>query len=262
MRRTTVAAIFDLDKTILATSSAFAMHGPFRRAGLLSWSDALTSTLVQLPYILFGEGDQRNARIKAQLGKISHGWRLESVREIVNAATESALRPLCYVDALDEIAIHRAAGHAVVIASASPEPLIEPLAALLDADFMLATKVEIVDGHLTGELDDFNHGRVKALAVERLAASQGWDLEHCWAYSDSISDLPLLEVVGRPVTVNPDRLLRKLARQRGWPIRHFSRTVRLRRSQVAAPIIGLLGITVAGIVLRSAIGRTGITSRR
>lgn len=262
MGRTTVAAIFDLDKTILATSSALAMHGPLRRAGLLSWSDALASTFVQLPYLLFGEGDQRNARIKAQLGRISHGWHMESVREIVVAATESALRPLCYVDALDEIAVHHAAGHAVVIASASPEPLVEPLAALLDADFVLATKVQIVDGHLTGELDDFNHGRVKALAVERLATSQGWDLKQCWAYSDSISDLPLLEVVGRPVTVNPDRLLRKLAKERDWPVRHFARTVRLRRSQVAAPIVGLLAIAGVGIALRLAIGHKGSVSRR
>ncbi|MDO5728611.1 MAG: HAD family hydrolase [Actinomycetaceae bacterium] len=253
MARATVAAIFDLDKTILATSSALAMHGPLRRAGLLSWSDAFTSTLVQLPYLLIGEGDQRNAMMKSQLGRISHGWNVEFVRQIVNAATESALHPRCYVDALDEIAIHRAAGHAIVIASASPEPLVEPLAALLNADFVLATKVEIVDGRLTGELDDFNHGRVKALAVERLAASQNWDLAECWAYSDSISDLPLLEVVGRPVTVNPDRPLRKLAKERNWPIRHFSRTVRLRRSQVAGPVIGILGVVATGFALRSAV---------
>lgn len=245
-----VAAIFDLDKTIVATSSAFAMHGPLRKAGFLSRSDALASTLVQLPYLLFGEAEERNARMRAQLERISHGWNAESVRDIVRSATSTSLHPLCYVDALDAIEMHRASGHAIVIASASPAPLVDPLAAILGADFTLATRVEIVDGHLTGQLADFNHGRVKALAVERLAQQQEWDLTECWAYSDSISDLPLLELVGRPVAVNPDRQLRKFAKERNWPIRSFTRTVRLRRSRIAIPTVGLAGIIMAGLVAR------------
>ncbi|MDO5719622.1 MAG: HAD-IB family hydrolase [Actinomycetaceae bacterium] len=250
-----VAAVFDLDKTIVATSSALAMHGPLRKAGFLSRSDALASTLVQLPYLLFGEAEDRNARMRAQLARISHGWNAESVREIVRAATSSSLHPLCYIDALDAIEMHRAAGHAIVIASASPAPLVDPLAAILGADFTLATQVEIVNGRLTGQLDDFNHGGVKAIAVERLAQQQGWDLSQCWAYSDSISDLPLLELVGRPVAVNPDRQLRKVAKERNWAIRSFTRTVRLRRYRIALPAVGLIGFILAGLAARHQLSR-------
>lgn len=231
------AAIFDLDKTVLATSSALALQGALRRAGLLTRRNAAKSTLSQLPYLLWGEGEARNNRIRRELGRISHGWNIEFLDEVVAAATRCEVHPLCYVEALDQIAVHRAAGHAVVIASASPLPLIEPLGKLLNADFVLATTVEVADGKLTGEVNEFNHGQAKARAVQHLAQRQGWDLRNCWAYSDSASDLPLLELVGNPVAVNPDRTLRSVARTRGWTIRHFSRTLRLRPARVAAPAL-------------------------
>ncbi|MDO5722012.1 MAG: HAD-IB family hydrolase [Actinomycetaceae bacterium] len=242
------AAIFDLDKTIIATSSALAMQAPLRRAGMLSRSDAVRSVITQIPYLLWGEAEARNDRIRMEMGRISHGWSLKSLNEVVTAAVSTAVKPYCYVDALDAIALHRASGHSIVIASASPQPLVEPLGELLEADFILATQVEVDQGRLTGGIDSFNHGKLKAAAVARLAQSQGWNLEQCWAYSDSISDLPLLELVGHPVTVNPDRSLRTIARERRWPIREFSKTVRLRPSRVAAPVVGVSAAFAAGAI--------------
>lgn len=242
------AAIFDLDKTIIATSSALAMQGPLRRAGMLSRKDAARSLLSQVPYLMFGEAQARNDRIRAELGRISHGWSISALNDVVRAASGSAIKPHCYLDALDAIALHRASGHAIVIASASPQPLVEPLSELLGADFILATQVEVADGKLTGEVDNFNHGKLKAAAVQRLAQKQGWHLAQCWAYSDSLSDLPLLELVGHPVTVNPDRALRAIARERGWPIRQFTRTVRLRPARVAIPVAATSAAFTAGAV--------------
>lgn len=242
---TAIAAIFDLDKTILATSSTMTMHGPLRRAGLLSRSDTARSILSQIPYLVWGEGEKRNDRIKTELGRIARGWNLATLNQTIIAATKASMHPQCYVDALDTIAFHKAVGHRIVVASASPQPLVEPIANLLEADFTLATQVGVEDGKLTGEVADFNHGRLKAAAVSRLADKQGWDLEQCWAYSDSISDLPLLELVGHPVAVNPDRALRHIATERDWRIRHFTRTLKLQPSRIALPIMGVVSTNIA-----------------
>lgn len=241
------AAIFDLDKTILATSSAMAMRGPLQRAGMLTPWDAWYATLSQLPYLLFGEAEKRNLRIRTQLGKLAAGWSIDLLTEVARAAADSAMHPMCYVEALREMKLHRAAGFKIVVASASPSPFVEPLADLLGADHVLATRVTVEDGKLTGEVADFNHGELKAQAVQRLADQQGWDLAECWAYSDSYSDLALLELVGHPVAVNPDRALRQVARSEDWPIRRFNRTVRLRHHRYAAPAI--TGVAVVGLVV-------------
>lgn len=237
MRTFKRAAIFDLDKTILATSTTMAMHRPLRKAALLTRSDAVSSTLRHLPYLVIGEGEERNNRMKAELGRISNGWSLASLRNVAQKASITQMYPRCYEEALDEIAYHQAAGHAVVIASASPAPLVEPLARLLNVDFVLATQIEVVDGRLTGEVSAFNHGRKKAEAVRNLAVQQGWDLTQCWAYSDSISDLPLFELVGHPVPVNPDRALRVVAQENDWQIHRYSRTVKLLPKQVLPPLL-------------------------
>lgn len=241
------AAIFDLDKTILATSSAMAMRKPLRKAGLLSVGDELSSTLVHIPFLLFGEANSRDERIRKQLGQVSSGWRLDHLSEIAQNAAISALQPLCYKEALRRIRLHKAAGQKIVIATASPSPLVQPLADILEADYMLATTVTIEDGALTGEVDDYNHGKAKAQAVEKLAKHEGWDLAHCWAYSDSISDLDLLSLVGHPVAVNPDRQLRAIAREREWETMRFAHTVRLRPKDFVARGLALATATMLGV---------------
>lgn len=245
------AAIFDLDKTILATSSAMAMRAPLQRAGMLTAWDAWYATLSQLPYLLFGEAEKRNLRIRTQLGKLAAGWSIDVVTEVARAAADSSLHPMCYVDALHEMRMQRAAGYKIVVATASPSPFVEPLADLLGADHVLATRVAVEDGKLTGEVADFNHGDLKAQAVQRLADQQGWDLAECWAYSDSYSDIALLELVGHPVAVNPDRNLRQVARREDWPIRRFNRTVRLRHHRYTVPT--LTGLAIAGLVATGAL---------
>ncbi len=86
----------------------------------------------------------------------------------------------------------------------------------------------MVDGKYTGEIDYYAYADEKAHAIEAMAAERGYDLEDCFAYSDSITDAPMLEVVGHPHAVNPDRELRKLAASKGWPVLQFTRPVTLR----------------------------------
>jgi phosphoserine phosphatase len=112
--------------------------------------------------------------------------------------------------------------------SSSPQEIVEPMARMLQVDRYIATRPRIVDGRYTGELDFYAYGTHKAAAIQALAEEQGLDLQGSYAYSDSATDLPMLEVVGNPVAVNPDKALRRIAIERGWTIEVFRNPVTLR----------------------------------
>ena len=110
----------------------------------------------------------------------------------------------------------------------------------------IGTRSIVVEGAYTGELDGpFCYGHGKVEAIERIARWEGLDLAQCYAYSDSASDLPMLQAVGHPVAVNPDGPLERHARQHGWPIVHFSQRTRavIRR---AAAGVAATALTAAG----------------
>ncbi|MGH9040485.1 MAG: HAD family hydrolase, partial [Acidimicrobiia bacterium] len=113
--------------------------------------------------------------------------------------------------------MHLAVGDFCVIASASPQELVEAAARSLGAHRAVGTRAQVADGCFTGALDGpFCHGRGK---LARLWVELGTaDLSEATAYSDSTSDLPMLNAAGRPVAVNPDRRLRKMATEAGWPV--------------------------------------------
>src|SRR4029077_12699879 len=105
----------------------------------------------------------------------------------------------------------------------------EPLGELLGVDDVIATRARLDDeGRYTGELEFYAYGPHKAEAIREMAVKEGIDLASSYAYSDSITDLPMLELVGNPVAVNPDRELARVAREREWDVRYFQRPVRLR----------------------------------
>ena len=112
-------------------------------------------------------------------------------------------------------------------ASAAPIEVVAPLAQYLQVDDAIATRARVDErGRYTGELEFSSHGANKVVAMEHLARRHV--LARCWAYSDSVTDLPMLEAVGHPVAVNPDRTLRRLAEERGWEVRDFTLAVPLR----------------------------------
>ena len=200
---TRIAAFFDLDKTILATASAMALSSPLVHAGVMSRWDSLRATLVQLPYLFTGADDERMRSMMHALGELTRGWDPQYVEKIVNNVTNSTIAPLCYREALALIDHHRLLGHHVVIASASPLEIVRPIAHLLSIPDALSTIVgQGQDGLADGTITHFNHGEGKAEACAALARERGWDLNESFAYSDSISDLPMLELVGNPRAVN------------------------------------------------------------
>jgi phosphoserine phosphatase len=148
--------------------------------------------------------------------------------------------------------LHRAEGRRIYIVSSSPEEVVRPLARHFGVSGVIATRAEVgPDGRYTGELEFYAYGQQKADAVRAIAERTGLDLQGSYAYSDSITDLPLLQAVGNPVAVNPDKELRRAAEEHGWQIRDFHRPVRLRTrlaSAVPAPRPGIAAaVAAAGI---------------
>ncbi len=228
------AAFFDLDKTIISRSSSLALTRPMYRAGLVSRSALLKGVYAQLVYLLLGADEKKMDRAKEALAALSKGWEKTQVEELVREVLIDLIDPYVYQEALDLIALHRALGRAVFVVSSSPEEVVTPLAEHLGIPGVIATRAGIVEGKYTGDLEFYAYAESKAEALREVADRDGIDLESSYAYSDSITDLPMLEAVGHPVAVNPDRDLRREAEKRGWQIRYFRRPVRMRQRLVSA----------------------------
>jgi HAD superfamily hydrolase (TIGR01490 family) len=223
------AAFFDLDKTIIARSSTLAFGRPFLQGGLISRRAALKTSYAQLVYVLAGADEDQMNRMMTFMAKLCAGWDVQQVRDIVAETLHDIVDPLIYDEAAELIDEHKAAGREVVIVSTSGEEVVAPIGATLGADRVIATRMVVADGRYTGEIEFYAYGPNKAAAITALAAERGYDLADCYAYSDSATDAPMLEVVGHPHAVNPDRGLRRIAALRGWPVLSFSRPVSLRR---------------------------------
>jgi HAD superfamily hydrolase (TIGR01490 family) len=222
------AAFFDLDKTVIATSSTLAFGRPFYRGGLVNRRAVLKSSYAQFVYLLQGADETQMDRMRDYLKVLCAGWPVEQVNAIVAETLHELIDPLVYDEAVALFDEHHAAGRDVVIVSSSGEEVVAPIGAMLGVDRVVATRMVVEDGLYTGDIAFYAYGEGKAEAMRALAAEQGYDLADCYAYSDSATDLPMLEVVGHPTAVNPDKALRKAAAERGWPVREFRRPVRMR----------------------------------
>ncbi|CAM3164451.1 HAD family hydrolase [Nocardioides dubius] len=255
MRRT--AAFFDLDKTIIAKSSALAFSKPFQAGGLISRRAVLRSAYAQFVYLVGGADHDQMEKLRQFMSQMCAGWDVATVREIVADTLHNIVDPIVYDEAVRLIEEHHAAGRDVIIVSTSGSEVVEPIGAMLGADHVVATRLEIADGKYTGEFDFYAYAENKAVAIRELAEQRGYDLAHCYAYSDSITDVPMLEAVGHPHAVNPDKELRKVAASSGWPVLVFNRPVALgspvklppAKPTLAALAVGGLAMVGGAIVL-------------
>jgi HAD superfamily hydrolase (TIGR01490 family) len=216
------AAFFDLDRTLIKRSSVLALAGTFRRRGLISRLDLVKSAFWQVLFVLRGASAER-VRSAAEDGmKILNGFSVEEMQHLVGDAMETVLRPLVYEEPLRLVEQHRARGERVYIVSATLQEIVQHIADDLGFDGAIGSTCEIVDGVYTGRTLRAAHGVGKAAALRELAAAEGLDLSRSTAYSDSYSDVPFLEAVGHPVAANPDRKLRRIAAERGWPVVAFA----------------------------------------
>jgi HAD superfamily hydrolase (TIGR01490 family) len=236
----TRAAFFDLDRTLIRRSSALALAGSFQERGLIGRKQLAKAAAWQILFAARGAGAETVRKAAEDGLMLLKDLEVEEMRTLVSEAMEPALKPLVYREPLDLVSRHRDRGERVYIVSATVQEIVEPLALELGFDGAIGSLCEIVDGRYTGRSLRACHGPGKAAAVRELAAAEGIDLAASTAYSDSHTDLPFLEVVGNPVVVNPDRELRRIARERGWPILSFSEPLYpVARRRLRPALIGL-----------------------
>jgi HAD superfamily hydrolase (TIGR01490 family) len=170
------AAFFDLDKTIIAGSSALAFSRPFRRQGLITRRAALRSGYAQLLIMLSGADAATVEALRRRITALCTGWEVAQIRAIVAETLHEIVEPLVYAEATELIAEHRANGDEVVVLSASGLEVVEPIAALVGADRCQATRMAIRNGRYTGEIDLYLYGEQKAEAARDIAAARGYRL--------------------------------------------------------------------------------------
>jgi HAD superfamily hydrolase (TIGR01490 family) len=247
-----VAAFFDLDKTILAKSSSFVFAKPFYKEGLIGRTDVIRSAYAQFTFLTSGADHDQMETMRKYMSQLVTGWDAAKVQAIVTETLNTLIDPLVYQEAVDLINFHKEQGHTVIVISSSGNEMVEPIAQRLGADLAIGTQVEVVDGKYTGEIVFYAYGEGKAEAVHSLAIDHGFDLAECFAYSDSHTDLPMLEAVGNPRAVNPDSELRAIATERGWEILDFEKPVSMKakvekRQAIAAGAGVALSAVAVGI---------------
>ena len=202
------AAFFDLDRTLMSGSSGAQFGRAAFRSGLVSRRQMTRWAIEHVRFRLRGASDRDTEAL------------VEEVRDLL-----AGILPRIYPQMLHEVRSHQDAGRPAFIVSAASHGVVGLLAEVLDMEGGIGSRYEVdAEGNYTGEIvGGLNYGALKIGPMRRFADEHGLDLETSWAYSDSISDVPMLELVGNPVAVNPDAELLALARERGWQVMRFER---------------------------------------
>jgi len=264
------AAFFDLDKTVIARSSTLAFSRSFYQGGLINRRAVMRSAYAQFVFSVGGADHDQMERMRAYLSSMCTGWDVQQVKDIVSETLHELIDPIIYDEAATLIEEHHLAGRDVVIVSSSGAEVVEPIGEMLGADRVVATRLVVEDGRYSGEIEYYAYGESKAAAVREVAEQEGYDLAGSYAYSDSVTDVPMLEAVGHPHAVNPDRGLRREAVARDWPVLVFTKPVRLRdrfsgvtlppRRTLAAVAVSA-GAATAGMVWLAVRRRPGARQR-
>jgi HAD superfamily hydrolase (TIGR01490 family) len=236
------AAFFDLDRTLMAGSSAMHFAQAAYRSGMVSRRQILKWGLRHLRFRIQGSTDHATDEVVERIKVL-----LRDVPEVQIARMApdmlAGILPRIYPQMLDEVRMHQDAGRPTFIVSAAAHGLVELLARVLGIDGGMGTRYHVdANGNLTGELDgSLIYGDGKVEAVNRIAREHELDLDRSWAYSDSVSDLPMLTMVGNPVAVNPDQELAELASERGWRVvrvEQLGRRLAIGTGLIAAAAVG------------------------
>jgi len=236
------AAFFDLDRTIIGGSSVFVFGWVAYRDGLVPTRQLVKDAMSAVTFKFSGASDDKAEAVRDRILDAIDGIPVSTLTALADDIIPKLLSDVRR-EARGLIDLHAAAGRDTYIVSASPVEIVARFAEEMDMTGGLGTVAQVHDGVYTGELaQPFCYGQGKALAIERIAAERGYDLAQSYAYTDSAGDLPMLDAVGHPVAVNPDRALEAIAFHRGWPIVEFSRR---RKKVVKRTTAAALGLGVA-----------------
>ena len=256
----TEAAFFDLDKTIIAGSSTLAFGRPLYRAGFLHRRTLLRLGIASVSYMLFGADEDSLERARDEMLDLVSGWDQAEIDAIVAETLDEVIEPLVFAEALFLIDEHKRAGREVYVVSASPEEFVTPIARMVGIDQVIATQIRTdAMGRYVPELERYVMGPGKAEAMRDVAERDGIDMAGSFAYTDSYTDLPMLEAVGNPVAVNPEKELRDAAEEHEWPILEFQRPVSIGPRVPAPPPKVWVGVA-AGVA--AAIAIVALSKRR
>ncbi|HEU4701808.1 MAG TPA: HAD family hydrolase [Conexibacter sp.] len=243
------AAFFDLDRTLMAGSSAYEFARASYRNGLISRRQLAAGAWANVQFRLKGSTDAATDELRERIASAIEGVRVRDLQRLGPAVLAGVL-PRVYPQMLQVAWQHQDEGREVYICTAAAHELAEVLATVLGFDGGIGARSEVVDGVYTGRPHGpFTYREGKAQAMRELAAARGIDLAASWAYSDSESDLPMLRAVGNPVAVNPDATLARIAREEGWEVLRFERLGRrlvVAGSLAAAATLGGLGSLALG----------------
>ena len=228
----------------------------------------LRSGYAQLLLMTSGANADFMEQMRSRISALCAGWDAAQVRSVIEQSVHEILPSMIYPEAVELIREHQRHRQRVVVISASGVELVAPIAQALGADDAIGTRMEVDDGRYTGEIEFYCYGEGKAAAARIFADEHGLQLTDCFGYSDSITDLPLLQVVGHPRVVNPDRELRQVAVERNWPVLEFAAPVSLPsriRRRVGSLLLPRRVRTLAGkplLVLAALTGLIGLTILR
>ena len=238
------AAFFDLDRTLIAGSSAFQFGRASYQAGLMTRGQLARDAWANIKFRLQGSTDEATEALRERIFTSIAGRSVQELQRL-GAPVLAGILPRVYPRMLEIAYGHQDAGRPVYIVTAASQEIAELMAHVLAFDGGIGARSEIVDGIYTGRPDGpFTYREGKAQAIRELAAAEAIDLQASYAYSDSESDLPMLRCVGHPVAVNPDTTLTKVAREEGWDVIRLDRLGR--RLKVAASFVAMGALGVVG----------------
>jgi HAD superfamily hydrolase (TIGR01490 family) len=235
------AAFFDLDRTLMAGASAYHFGRASYRVGQVTRRQLARDAIKQIRFRLRGATDDA---VKALLDRVLAGIKDRRVVDLARMQPDvlAGILPRVYPQMLRVVREHQDAGRPCYIVTAASQEMVEVLAVVLAMDGAIGTRSEVRDGVYTGRLaGPFVYGEGKAKALRQFAEDEGVDLSASWAYSDSASDLPMLEEVGHPVAVNPDAELAAVARREGWETLRFEKLGQRLRVGAAILVAGAAG---------------------
>ena len=241
---TEAAAFFDVDNTLIQGSSLILLAQGLFKKRFITLSELAPALRKQIRYRVSGsENADDIAEGREQALAIVKGKSVEELKQACREIVDNRMLQKSYADTIELASMHLAAGQQVWLVSATPVQIGQALAESLGFTGALGTVAEEEDGKFTGRLvGDILHGPGKKHAVAALAALQQLDLSKCTAYSDSVNDLPMLNMVGSPVAVNPDRALRKHAKAQGWAVRDYRSVRRVVRAGLVPAVLAAAGL--------------------